>query len=219
MDRARAIRVTPTERTGPILPSFSTGHTAASNSHAPEFASTYMVRRHIVAKLILGTARLAIAGLGKGGHSLALPPTPALQYLFLSGRHVRPDVGAGIDYTIFYFEEASGPLQSAISGTRRRLSDSVGYAVQAGGDVDIGLRVFAKLDLKYLDIDTRARLTMGSLINRESAHLDPLVPGIGIGMRSLSCHSIGRWHMVADHPGSRACAIRSNARRTPCPHR
>lgn len=187
--RVRAIRVTPTERTSPIVPSFPTAHTAVSNSYAPELDFTYIATRHIGAELILGTTkhdisgRGALDGLGKAGHTGVLPPTLTLQYHFLPDGHVRPYVGAGINYTIFYSEKASAALQDAIGRTKLGLSDSVGYALQAGVDVDISRRLFVNFDLKYLDIDTKARLTTGSLVNRERVHLDPLVPGIGIGMR------------------------------------
>ncbi|WP_454887575.1 OmpW/AlkL family protein [Sphingomonas oryzagri] len=187
--RARVIRVTPTERTGPILPSFPAAHSAVTNSYAPELDFTYMATRHIGAELILGTTKHDIQGrgaldtLGRAGHTWVLPPTLTLQYHFLPDGHVRPYVGAGVNYTIFYSEKASRGLQDAIGKTGLGLSDSVGYALQAGVDVDVTRRVFVNFDLKYLDIDTKAKLTTGSLVNRERVHLDPLVPGIGIGMR------------------------------------
>ncbi|WP_454884197.1 OmpW/AlkL family protein [Sphingomonas oryzagri] len=187
--RLRAIRVTPTERTGPIEPTFPTANTAVTNAYAPELDFTYMATRHVGAELILATTRHdiqgrgALDGLGKAGHTWVLPPTLTLQYHFLPDAHVRPYVGAGINYTIFYSEKASGALQNAIGKTSLGLSDSVGYALQAGVDVDITPKIFVNLDLKYIDIDTKARLTTGGLIDRERVHLDPLVPGIGIGMR------------------------------------
>jgi outer membrane protein len=187
--RLRAVRLTPTERTGPIAPSFPTAHTAVTNSYAPELDFTYMATKHIGAELILATAkhdirgRGALDGLGKAGHTWVLPPTLTLQYHVLPDGHVRPYVGAGVNYSIFYSEKASGALQQAVGRTRLGLSDSVGYALQAGMDVDITPRIFLNLDLKYIDIDSRARLTTGTLVNRERVHLDPLVPGIGIGLR------------------------------------
>ena len=187
--RLRAIRVTPTERTGPIRPTFPDAHTAVTNSYAPELDFTYMATKHFGAELILATTKHDVTGrgalddLGKAGHTWVLPPTLTAQYHFLPNGHVRPYVGAGINYTIFYSEKASDALQDAIGRTRLRLSNSVGYALQAGVDVDVTRRVFLNFDLKYIDIDTTARLTTGTLVNRERVHLDPLVPGIGIGMR------------------------------------
>lgn len=187
--RLRALRVTPTERTGPVLPSFPSAHTAVTNSYAPELDFTYMATRHLGAELILATTKHDIDGrdaldpLGKLAHTWVLPPTLTLQYHFFPEGHVRPYVGAGVNYTIFYSEKASGALQNAIGSTKVGLSDSVGYALQAGVDIDVSRRVFVNFDLKYLDIDTTARLTTGGLVNRERVHLDPLVPGIGVGMR------------------------------------
>ncbi|WBO22838.1 OmpW/AlkL family protein [Sphingomonas abietis] len=187
--RLRAIRVTPTEHTGPIEPTFPTANTAVSNSWAPELDFTYMATKHIGAELILGTTKHDVSGrgsldsLGKAGHTWVLPPTLTLQYHFLPDGHIRPYVGVGVNYTIFYSEKASDGLQAAIGKTKFGMSDSVGYALQAGVDVDITRRVFVNFDLKYLDIDSTAKLTTGSLVNREHVRLDPLVPGVGIGMR------------------------------------
>lgn len=112
-----------------------------------------------------------------------LPPTLTVQYHFAPDAHIRPYIGAGVNYTIFYSSKASSALESAIGDTKLKLKDSFGYALQAGVDIDITPRVFLNFDIKYIDIDTTARLTTGSLVNRERVHLDPLVPGIGIGMR------------------------------------
>ena len=38
-------------------------------------------------------------------------------------------------------------------------------------------------DIKYIDIDTRATLTTGGLTNRVKVRLDPIIAGIGVGMR------------------------------------
>lgn len=187
--RARVLRVTPTEHTGPIEPTFPIAHTAVTNSYAPELDFTYMATNHLGAELILATTKHSIDGrgaldpLGKLAHTWVLPPTLTVQYHFFPDGHVRPYVGAGVNYTIFYSEKASGALQNAIGATKVGLSDSVGYALQAGVDVDVTRRVFLNFDLKYLDIKTTARLDTGGLINRERVHLDPLVPGIGVGMR------------------------------------
>ena len=41
----------------------------------------------------------------------------------------------------------------------RHMSDSLGWAVQAGVDINLSDRWFLNLDVKYIDIDTNARLT------------------------------------------------------------
>ena len=187
--RLRAIVVAPNERTGPVTPSFPGANTSVSNAVTPELDFTYMVTKHIGTELILATTKHHVsgegplAGVGRLANTWVLPPTLTVQYHFLPDAHVRPYLGAGINYTIFYHERATGALDAAIGQTKVGLKDSVGYAVQGGIDVDITKRVFANFDIKYIDIDTTARLTTGSLVNRERVHLDPIVAGVGIGIR------------------------------------
>jgi len=187
--RLRAIMVAPDEKTGPVLPTFATGHTSVDNSVVPEVDFTYMATKHVGAELILATTKHHVSGegalapVGRLAGTWVLPPTLTLQYHFAPDAKARPYVGAGINYTIFYKEKATSALNQAIGQTKVGLSDSVGYALQAGIDIDLTRRVFVNFDAKYIDIDTRARLTTGALVNRERVHLDPLVLGIGIGTR------------------------------------
>ena len=187
--RLRAIMVAPDEKTGPVLPTFATGHTSVDNSVVPEVDFTYMATKHVGAELILATTKHHVSGegalapVGRLAGTWVLPPTLTLQYHFTPDAKARPYVGAGINYTIFYKEKATSALNQAIGQTKVGLSDSVGYALQAGIDIDLTRRVFVNFDAKYIDIDTRARLTTGALVNRERVHLDPLVLGIGIGTR------------------------------------
>ena len=187
--RARAIVVAPNERTGPVTPTFPGATTSVDNSYAPELDFTYMATDHFGAELILATTKHhiagkgALAGVGRLAGTWVLPPTLTLQYHLAPASHVRPYVGVGINYTIFYNEKPSAALEKAIGSTRVSLKDSVGYALQAGIDVDLTKRVFANIDVKYIDIDTTARLTTGALVNSERVHLDPLVVGVGMGLR------------------------------------
>ncbi|WP_029934858.1 OmpW/AlkL family protein [Sphingomonas sp. UNC305MFCol5.2] len=187
--RARAILVSPTEESGPVAPGFPTGSVGVSDRAAPELDFTYMLADHIGAELILATTKHDISGrgalsaLGDVASTRVLPPTLTLQYHFAPRSHVRPYVGAGINYTTFYSSDASRSLEAAIGKTDVSLKDSFGYALQAGVDVDLGRRIFLNFDVKYLDIDTSARLTTGAAVNRVDVSLDPIVPAIGIGMR------------------------------------
>jgi len=187
--RLRAIMVAPNEKTGPVMPTFATSRTAVDDSVAPELDFTYMATKHVGAELILGrtkhhvSGRDSLAPVGRLAGTWVLPPTLTLQYHFLPDGNVRPYVGAGINYTIFYNSKASGALNKAIGHTKVRLNDSFGYAAQAGLDVDLSKRVFVNFDVKYIDLDTKARLTTGTLMNRERVHLDPFVFGVGIGTR------------------------------------
>lgn len=187
--RARAILVAPNEDSGPVLPSFPGGKVAVDNSVMPEVDFTYMVTDHIGAELILATTkhhasgRDALQPVGRIASTRVLPPTLTLQYHLAPKAKVRPYVGAGINYTIFYSEKASDALVSAIGPTRVHMKSSFGYALQAGLDFDLTDRLFANVDVKYIDIDTTARLNTGGIVNRVKVNLNPIVVGVGIGIR------------------------------------
>ncbi|AOH85507.1 hypothetical protein AWL63_17755 [Sphingomonas panacis] len=188
--RVRAIMVSPNEKSGGVEPSFPGARVGVTDSYAPEIDFTYMVTDHIGTELILGTTkhdvqgRAALSGIDKLAGTWVLPPTLTLQYHFADPHAtVRPYVGAGVNYTIFYSSKASGALNAAIGDTKVHLNDSFGYALQAGVDVNITRKVFANLDVKYIDMDTTARLHTGSATNSVKVSIDPLVFGIGIGLR------------------------------------
>jgi outer membrane protein len=89
-----------------------------------------------------------------------------------------------LNYTIFWNEKASAGLESAVGQTNVHMSDSFGWAAQAGVDIDVTRKVFVNLDVKYIDIDTKARLRTTAIGTQQvSLHLDPLVVGVGLGIR------------------------------------
>jgi outer membrane protein len=186
--RLRGIVVAPTEKSGEVsgIPGSRVGVT---NSVMPEVDFTYMATDHIGTELILATTkhdatgRGSLSGLGKIASTWALPPTLTLQYHLNPKGKVRPYVGAGVNYTIFYSEKASDALKGALGPTKVRMSDSAGYALQAGVDVDLGRRTFLNLDVKYLDIDTTTQLITDAGASRVRVSLDPIVIGAGVGMR------------------------------------
>lgn len=187
--RLRGIMVSPTEEAGGVQPTFPTGGVAVDDAIVPELDFTYMLTNNIGAELILATSphdiegRGALAGVGKLANTMALPPTLTLQYHLAPAAKVRPYVGAGVNYTIFYDEDASGALDAAIGSTKVSADDSFGYALQAGVDIDLSENLFLNLDVKYIDIDTTATLRTGALVNKVDVSLDPVVAGIGLGMR------------------------------------
>lgn len=187
--RLRGIVVSPTETSSGVNPTFPAGRVAVDDAVVPELDFTYMLSDNVGAELILATSphdiegRGALAPVGKLADTMALPPTLTLQYHFAPEAKLRPYVGAGINYTIFYNEDASRGLEAAIGSTRVSADDSFGYAVQAGFDIDLSKKVFLNVDVKYIDIDTTATLRTGALTNKVDVSLDPLVFGIGVGMR------------------------------------
>lgn len=189
--RLRGIVVAPNESSGGIMPTFPTEKVKVSNSIMPEVDFTYMLTPHVGAELIVATTRHKASGrtgttgtIGKLATTWVLPPTLTLQYHFAPEGKIRPYVGAGLNYTIFYSEKASTSLETAVGNTKVRMKSSFGYALQAGVDVPLTDRTFLNFDVKYIDIDTVARLSTTAIgTQRVKVHLDPLVVGVGFGMR------------------------------------
>lgn len=105
-----------------------------------------------------------------------LPPTVSVQYHFRPNANVRPYVGAGLNYTLFFDEKTRG----ALAGSKLELEPSFGLAAQAGVDISIGSVWFVNVDARWMDIDTDAKLD-GAKIG--TVELDPYVYGISIGRR------------------------------------
>ena len=189
--RVRGIMVAPNESSSGITPTFPAEGVQVNNSIMPEVDFTYMFSKHVGAELIVATTKHSASGktgttgsIGRLASTWVLPPTLTLQYHFAPDGPVRPYVGAGVNYTIFYSEDASGGLEAAVGKTKVHMKDSFGWALQAGVDVPISERVFVNFDVKYIDIDTTARLTTTAIgTQRTRIHLDPLVFGVGVGMR------------------------------------
>lgn len=189
--RARAIMVAPNERSGSVLPAFPGEKVRVDNSFMPEVDATYMASDHIGFELIASTTKHHADGrtgttgsIGRLASTWVLPPTLTAQYHFAPKGHIRPYVGAGLNYTIFWNEKASSGLEKAVGSTRVHMKDSFGWAAQAGVDVDLTRKVFLNVDVKYIDIDTTARLqTTAAGTQQVRLHLDPLVFGVGLGIR------------------------------------
>lgn len=187
--RLRGVVVAPTENTSAVLPGFPGGQVGVENAFVPELDFSYFFTRNIAAELILATSphdiigEGTLAGLGEVADVMALPPTLTLQYHFNPGGKFRPYVGFGVNWTIFYSEDASSALVGALGPTSVSVDDSVGVAYQAGFDIALSDRWFLNADVKYIQIDTTATLNSGGVINTVDIDLDPIVAGVGVGFR------------------------------------
>lgn len=189
--RLRGIVVAPNETSSGVVPAFPTEKVSVNNSLMPEIDFTYMLTKRVGAELILATTKHHASGrtgttgaIGKLASTWVLPPTLTFQYHLAPEGSIRPYVGAGLNYTIFYSEDASKGLEAAVGKTGVKMKSSFGYALQAGVDVPISDRMFFNIDVKYIDIDTTARLaTTAAGVQRTRIHLDPFVFGVGLGMR------------------------------------
>lgn len=105
-----------------------------------------------------------------------LPPTLSLQYHFNPGSSVSPFIGIGLNYTAFFDVKETGPL----AGTQLTLDKSWGAAAHAGIDFAINDRWLISADVRWLDIDTEARVN-GAKVG--TVNIDPLAYGVAVGYR------------------------------------
>lgn len=155
--------------------------TVGVDDNTQAFANlSYMMKDNVAFELLVATpfshdivGTGALSALGKVGEAKQLPPTFSIQYHFKPKASVRPYVGAGINYTVFFSEKATNTITSL------KLDNSVGLAVQAGVDVDISKDWFFNADIRYINIETTATTDLGT----SEVKINPTVISLGIGTR------------------------------------
>jgi outer membrane protein len=126
----------------------------------------------------------ALGGLGTIVTTRVLPPALILQYHFAPNSNVRPYAGVGVNYTLFFNEDATNSLKTALGGSADvSLKESWGLAAQAGVDVDVNKDWFVNLDVKYIDMSTKANISSPAGVVRVNADINPWVFGVGLGRR------------------------------------
>ena len=112
-----------------------------------------------------------VVGVGKVGSTKHLPPTVSLQYHFNDKGVVSPVLGVGLNYTTFFSEDTRG----ALDGTSLKLGDSWGLAAHAGLDFRVSEKAAIRVDVRWIDIDSRVRVDGARM---GTANIDPLVYGV-----------------------------------------
>ncbi|ODP35889.1 OmpW family protein [Pandoraea sp. ISTKB] len=172
--RVRAIGIMPdSHASGSVLPTLGV---TVNNAIVPELDFTYMILDNVGVELILGMSRHQLtSNLGHLGGVNVLPPTLLLQYHFNHAGKVRPYVGAGINYTRFWNSNLNA------GGTPIDIKNhSVGPALQAGVDIQMTKNLFFNIDIKKIWMKTDTSLAGTDL---GTLHIDPLIVGVGVGMK------------------------------------
>jgi outer membrane protein len=199
--RVRAVNVSPNEdsKLGKTVNSsvanvMSPGaELAVSDKVIPELDISYYVTKNIAAELILalGTrhnvsvqdeAGAVVPNQDLGSVNL-LPPTLTAQWHFNPDQTIDPYVGAGINYTSF-LDRNLRVNNGALAGTKIKVdSDSWGYVLQAGVDINLKDGWLINLDAKYVNIETDVKLNVAGWTKIDSLDINPWVVGIGIGKK------------------------------------
>ncbi|PWR23137.1 OmpW/AlkL family protein [Zavarzinia compransoris] len=181
--RGRALFVLP-EESGAL----STGGTripgdvSIDTSVIPELDITYFFTPNVAVELILGTTRhnakavntpLGTADLGD---VWLLPPTLTLQYHFAPDGKIRPYIGAGVNYTIFYGKDEP-------SGLSVDYKNNFGWALQAGVDIPIDDHWSLNVDVKKVFLSTDVKVRGLAVPVDADVDIDPTLVGVGVGYR------------------------------------
>lgn len=151
--------------------------TGVDNAYVPEVDLTYFFTKNISAELIAATAKHTVsADASKVGDTWILPPTLTVQYHFTPDNQFSPYVGAGLNYSWFYGEDAASPF------TKMGVEGGLGYAVQAGFDYWINKNWGVNFDVKYIDLNVDVSVNNGAL-HAYDVDLNPVVVGAGVSYR------------------------------------
>ncbi|NER13330.1 outer membrane beta-barrel protein [Leptobacterium flavescens] len=161
------------------------GNADISTSYVPELDFTYFFTENWAAELILATTNHDVEAVATSAGNIdlgdvwLLPPTLSLQYHFTGGK-LKPYLGAGINYTIFYGVD-EGPAADDID-----YDNAFGFSFQAGLDYELNDRWFLNFDIKKLFLQTDATINattaLGATVNAD-VDINPLIIGVGFGMK------------------------------------
>ena len=173
--------------------------------------ATYMLSSSLGVELLAATpfthditADLSAAGFGKVdvGETTHLPPTlSVVWYPYGTDFMVKPYIGAGVNYTIFFEEDVSSELEAAAPAVVEalggptltgpvplglELDDSWGLAAQIGVDIAINDNWHINGAVRWIDIDTEAEISSAlsdQTITVDNVEIDPFVYQLTVGYK------------------------------------
>lgn len=110
-----------------------------------------------------------------------LPPTLSVQYHLQLGMPLRPYAGVGVNFTRFFDDDLEQDAR-ALGFNDIDLENSWGVAFQLGADYEVTPEWLVNIGVRYIDIDTDARLNnpAGDDVEFE-VEIDPVVFELGVG--------------------------------------
>ena len=146
---------------------------------APEIDFTYFMTENIAAELIAATSKHSIkAGPADVGNAWILPPTLTVQYHFMPDSKFSPYVGAGLNYSMFYAEDADTGFNDL------EVHGGFGYALQVGADYWLNDNWGLNIDAKYVNLDVDVDVNAGTTpLTADNVDLDPWIIGAGVSYR------------------------------------
>ncbi len=152
----------------------------AKSATVPTIGIEYFLTDNISVEAIAGTAKHKVTAGGalisKVGH---VPPTITGKYHFATGTAFKPYVGAGVTY--IFFSEHEGK-----NGYETDVKNDVGFALQAGLDLDLQGPYSLNVDVKKIYFETKADAWTPAPVTPlvvNNLKLNPLVVSVGVGYK------------------------------------
>lgn len=147
---------------------------------------SYLVTDNIGIELLAATPfthKVGINGVGDLAEVSHLPPSLMAQYYFRDVKDkLRPYLGLGINYTMF-FDEKFNQHGKELGLSNLSLKNSWGVAAQAGLDYNLNDNWLINASLWWMDIDTDVKFNAGGQSHSISTRLDPVSFMFGVGYR------------------------------------
>ncbi len=196
MIRGRVLAVMPDESADlSVAGAALAGDVDIGNQYVPELDITYFFNKNIAVELILAVTPHDVEATGVTvpgaldnanvdlGDVWLLPPTLTLQYHFDTGTQFKPYIGAGINATLF-FDEDAGSVADGID-----YDSSIGGALQVGFDYDLdgepgGWALNADVKKIWINTDVTVDFTtaLGATVDA-GVDINPTVVGLGLGYK------------------------------------
>ncbi|WP_432652519.1 OmpW/AlkL family protein [Pseudoalteromonas luteoviolacea] len=183
-----AIHVNPIDSASAINENRALGLSADSDTQLG-ITFDYQYNDNIVFELVAATpfSHTVEGQGGLAGNDIAeikhLPPTLLAQYHFFdASAKFRPFIGAGLNYTVFFDEEASAALKQTLKteDVKVDLDNSFGLALQMGFNYEINDKWGLHVMVSKMDIDTDATVyANGVQALTSDVEIDPFVAMIG----------------------------------------
>ncbi|WP_437217044.1 outer membrane protein OmpW [Pectobacterium sp. LFLA-215] len=183
--RAGTATVRPAESSDNVLGSL--GEFQVSNNTQLGLTFSYMVTDNIGVELLAATPfshKVGLQSVGTIAEVKHLPPSLVAQYYFGEAQDkLRPYLGVGLNYTMFFDEKFNDTGKNA-GLSDLSLKNSWGLAAQAGLDYNLDKNWLVNMSVWWMDIDTDVTFNHAAL-GEQSVHtkLDPWAFMFGVGYR------------------------------------
>lgn len=181
--RAGAITVSPDESSDDVA---GFGEFGVDDDTQLGLNFTYMVTDNIGVELVAAspfTHKVSLDGVGVIAETQQLPPTLLAEYYFGdSGSKLRPYVGAGINYTLFFDNSFNdNPAVGALKLNNLELDNSIGLAAKIGLDYEFAENWLVNASVMYADISTDVKFNIDTTAVKIETDIDPFVYMVSLG--------------------------------------